>query len=49
MFTVDAGTTITTIIMILRQRRDQTDVLIVDASKGFEKDLIMDVLNKMAK
>jgi type I restriction enzyme M protein len=31
------GTSIPTIIMVLRQRRDQTDVLIVDASKGFEK------------
>ena len=31
------GTSIPTVIMILRQRRDQTDVLIVDASKGFEK------------
>lgn len=31
------GTSIPTIIMVLRQRRDDTDVLIVDASKGFEK------------
>ena len=31
------GTIILTIIMVLRQRRDQTDVLIIDASKGFEK------------
>lgn len=31
------GTSIPTIIMVLRQRRDQTDVLMVDASKGFEK------------
>lgn len=31
------GTGIPTIIMVLKQRRDQTDVLIVDASKGFEK------------
>jgi type I restriction enzyme M protein len=31
------GTTITTIIMVLRQRRDNTDVLIIDAFKGFEK------------
>jgi type I restriction enzyme M protein len=31
------GTSIPTVIMILRQRRDQTDVLIVDAVKGFEK------------
>lgn len=31
------GTSIPTIIMVLKQRRDQTDVLIVDASKGFEK------------
>ena len=31
------GTSIPTVIMILRQRRNQTDVLIVDASKGFEK------------
>lgn len=31
------GTSIPTIIMVLRQRRDQTNVLIVDASKSFEK------------
>lgn len=31
------GTSIPTIIMILKQRRNQTDTLIVDASKGFEK------------
>ena len=31
------GTGIPTIIMVLRQKREQTDVLIVDASKGFEK------------
>jgi len=31
------GTSIPTVILILRQRRDQTDVLIIDASKGFEK------------
>jgi type I restriction enzyme M protein len=31
------GTGIPTIIMVLRQGRAQTDVLIVDASKGFEK------------
>lgn len=31
------GTGIPTIIMVLRQKRDNTDVLIVDASKGFEK------------
>ena len=31
------GTGIPTIIMVLRQRRANTDVLIVDASKGFEK------------
>lgn len=31
------GTSIPTIIMVLRQRRDQTDVQIIDASKGFEK------------
>lgn len=32
------GTSIPTIIMILKQKRDNTDVLIVDASKGFIKD-----------
>lgn len=31
------GTGIPTIIMVLKQARDNTDVLIVDASKGFEK------------
>lgn len=31
------GTGIPTIIMVLRQKRANTDVLIVDASKGFEK------------
>ena len=31
------GTGIPTIIMVLKQRRDRTDILIVDASKGFEK------------
>ncbi len=31
------GTSIPTTILILRQKREQTDVLIVDASKGFEK------------
>ena len=31
------GTGIPTIIMVLRQKRERTDVLIVDASKGFEK------------
>lgn len=31
------GTGIPTIIMILRQKRPNTDILIVDASKGFEK------------
>lgn len=31
------GTGIPTIIMVLKQKRDNTDVLIVDASKGFEK------------
>ncbi len=31
------GTGIPTIIMVLRQQRPNTDVLIVDASKGFEK------------
>ena len=31
------GTGIPTIIMVLKQRRDNTDVLIVDASKGFAK------------
>ena len=32
------GTGIPTIIMVLRQNRSDSDVLIVDASKGFEKD-----------
>lgn len=32
------GTGIPTIIMVLRQKRDNTDVLIVDASKGFIKE-----------
>lgn len=31
------GTGIPTIIMVLRQKRDNSDVLIIDASKGFEK------------
>lgn len=31
------GTGIPTIIMVLRQKRERTDVFIVDASKGFEK------------
>lgn len=31
------GTGIPTIIMVLRQKREDSDVLIVDASKGFEK------------
>ena len=31
------GTGIPTIIMVLKQKRDRTDVMIVDASKGFEK------------
>lgn len=31
------GTGIPTIVMVLKQKRSQTDVLIVDASKGFEK------------
>lgn len=31
------GTGIPTIIMVLRQKRERTDVLIIDASKGFEK------------
>lgn len=31
------GTSIPTIIMVLKQRRDQTDVQIINASKGFEK------------
>ncbi|MCD8358686.1 MAG: type I restriction-modification system subunit M [Oscillospiraceae bacterium] len=31
------GTGIPTIIMVLKQKRDNTDVLIIDASKGFEK------------
>ncbi len=32
------GTGIPTIIMVLKQRRDNTDVLIIDASKGFVKE-----------
>ena len=32
------GTGIPTIIMVLRQKRENTDVLIVDASKGFTKE-----------
>jgi type I restriction enzyme M protein len=32
------GTGIPTIIMVLRQKRENTDVLIIDASKGFEKE-----------
>ena len=32
------GTGIPTIIMVLKQKRDNTDVLIIDASKGFVKD-----------
>ena len=32
------GTGIPTIIMVLRQKRERTDVLIVDASKGFIKE-----------
>jgi type I restriction enzyme M protein len=32
------GTGITTIVMILKQKRTNTDVLIIDASKGFVKD-----------
>lgn len=31
------GTGIPTIIMVLKKKRDNTDVLIIDASKGFEK------------
>lgn len=31
------GTGIPTIIMVLKQRRSNTDVMIIDASKGFEK------------
>ena len=31
------GTSIATIIMVLKRRREDTDVLIIDASKGFEK------------
>lgn len=31
------GTGIPTIIMVLKQKRERTDVLIIDASKGFEK------------
>lgn len=32
------GTGIPTIIMVLKKKRDNSDVLIIDASKGFEKD-----------
>ncbi len=32
------GTGISTIVMVLRQKREASDVLIVDASKGFEKE-----------
>ena len=32
------GTSISTIIMILKQKREDTDVLIIDASKGFIKE-----------
>lgn len=32
------GTGIPTIIMVLRQKREDTDILIVDASKGFAKE-----------
>lgn len=32
------GTGIPTIIMVLKQKRSNTDVLIIDASKGFEKE-----------
>ena len=32
------GTGIPTIVMVLRQKRENTDILIVDASKGFEKE-----------
>ena len=32
------GTGIPTIVMVLKQKRDRDDVLIVDASKGFEKE-----------
>ena len=32
------GTGIPTIIMVLRQKRDNTDVLIIDASKGFARE-----------
>lgn len=32
------GTTIHTVVLILRQKRSETDVLIIDASKGFIKE-----------
>ena len=32
------GTSIPTIIMVLKQKRENTDVLFIDASKGFIKD-----------
>ena len=32
------GTGIPTIVMVLRQKRENTDVLVIDASKGFKKE-----------
>ena len=32
------GTGIPTIILVLRQKRENTDIMIVDASKGFVKE-----------
>lgn len=32
------GTSIPTIVMVLKQKRSETDVLIIDASKGFKKE-----------
>ena len=38
------GTGIPTLIMVLKQKREQTDVLFIDASKGFEKQGTSNVL-----
>lgn len=43
------GTGIPTIIMVLKQKRSNTDVLIVDASKGFVKDVRKVVALEKAK
>ena len=46
------GTGIPTIIMVLRQKRERTDVLIIDASKGFVKEgkiisFVLQILNEL--